>query len=69
MAFIKLNHDRVHKEMRNALMRPIDLAKRLETNRQTVNYLLYIGGLKYAQRLANIFGCKREDLIIDTNPS
>ena len=69
MAYIKLNHERVQAEMRKALMRPADLARRLKISLQLANFIIHHGGRKYHEKLANIFGCKREDLIIDTNPS
>lgn len=62
--YTKLNHRKVQQEMGKLLMRPVDLAKKLKVARQNVNYILYHGGAKYADKLAKIFCCKREDLLV-----
>lgn len=67
MASIKLNHAKVRKLMKEHLMRPIDLANKIEKDRQTVHYILNSGGIKYAEQLAKIFGCKKSDLLVDTS--
>lgn len=64
MAFEKLNHTKVLAEMYRLKMRPSDLAKRLKISRQLANYVIYKGGRKHAFRLAKLFGCKKEDLIV-----
>ena len=65
MAYIKLNHEKVRELMSQNLLRPIDLAKKIGKDRQTVNFILYYGGVKYADQLAKIFNCKRADLLVD----
>ena len=48
-------------------LRPADLAKKLGKDRQTVNYILNWGGRKYAADLADIFGCREKELLVETN--
>lgn len=67
MAFVKLDHAKIRKLMKQNLMRPIDLANKIGKDRQTVHYILNIGGIKYADQLAKIFGCKKSDLLVDTS--
>ena len=64
MAYTKLNHRRVQQEMDRLLMRPIDLAKILKVDRQLANYVIWHGGAKYADRLAKIFSCTKNDLLV-----
>ena len=64
MAHTKLNHRKVRDLMSRDLLRPIDLAKKIGKDRQTVNYILYWGGAKYAEKLARVFGCKKSDLLV-----
>ena len=64
MANIKLNHRIVWELMTRDLLRPADLAKKLGINRQSANYVLYHGGVKYADKLAKIFGCRKNDLLV-----
>ena len=64
MAYTKLNHIKVRQEMGNLLIRPIDLAKMLKVDRQLANYVIWHGGAKYADRLAKIFGCRKNDLLV-----
>ena len=68
MAFIKLNHKAVQKEMIRAGLRAADLAKRLGVSRQMVNYIKNTGGISYAGRLARIFKCEKDTLIVSTIP-
>jgi hypothetical protein len=53
--------------MSRDLLRPADLAKKIGKDRQTVNYILYWGGAKYAEQLARIFGCKKSELLVMTS--
>jgi hypothetical protein len=48
---------------------PCDIAKRLKVTRQNCNHILHVGGMKHVGRLAKIFGCEKEELIIDTAPN
>uniref|UniRef100_A0A6M3IXQ7 Uncharacterized protein n=1 Tax=viral metagenome TaxID=1070528 RepID=A0A6M3IXQ7_9ZZZZ len=64
MAHTKLNHEKVRELMSRNFMRPADLAKKIGKDRQTVNYILYWGGAKYAEQLARIFGCKKTELLV-----
>lgn len=66
MAFTKLNHTKVLSEMYRLKMRPIDLAKRLDISRQLANYVIYRGGRKHVFKLARVFGCHREDLLVNS---
>lgn len=63
MAFKKLNHMQVWKQMAKHNLRPKDLVAPLGVSRQMVNYILYKGGRKYAKKLAKIFGCKESLLL------
>jgi hypothetical protein len=65
MASIKLNHKAIQKEMIRSGFRPVDIAKRLKVSRQMANYILHKGGVLYAGRLARIFKCDRDSLIIN----
>lgn len=64
MAFTKLNHERLQKEMKRTGLRAIDLARLLCVSRQMMNYIIHKGGKKYAPYLARIFGRKTEDMIV-----
>jgi DNA-binding XRE family transcriptional regulator len=66
MAHTKLNHEKVKELMSRDLLRPADLAKKIGKDRQTVNYILYWGGAKYAEQLARVFGCKKSELLVMT---
>ena len=63
--YIRLDHDKIKSLMETNGIRPIDVAKRLRISRQLANYILHVGGVKWASRLANIFKITRNDLIIN----
>jgi len=66
MAFAKLNYNRIHREMAKINLRPADLGSKLGVSRQLAHYIIHRGGWRYAFRLAQIFKCRVEDLIITT---
>lgn len=63
--YIRLDHDKLISLMETNGVRPIDIAKRLRISRQLANYILHVGGVKWASKLANIFNLTRNDLIIN----
>ncbi len=64
MALIKLNNALVISLMAKHFMRPADLAIALGKTKQMTNYIIHRGGMQYATRLAEIFNCKRTDLLV-----
>jgi len=61
--FMKLNHEKVKKELRILKMRTADLARKWGISRQLAHHAINKGGLSYAERFALLFGCDRKDLI------
>jgi hypothetical protein len=66
MSLLKLNHNLVKSIMARMKMRPIDLAYKLRVDRQRVNYIIHHGGFSFADDLAKVFRCRRDDLLVAT---
>jgi hypothetical protein len=68
MANVRLNHKVVQQKMAEKYLRPIDLSGKLGVSPQMVQFILYKGGFKYAEKLSIIFDCRVSELLVTYQP-